>query len=256
MCSFTKKACKFAIKRNAKIFCWSSQKNRWPSAKYLSQTPFFRFRLRASPVVESFLLKLKTTTTCFEHDIFHNNLKDNIKTNLFLQILQVATKIGIYHRLFCGDNFTSKNFNKLSLVESLLIYDGTIVYSPKLYQIPSKMISWGRFEIIAPKILGICQKSVCGGVPIRVAQIKSTAYYRTALQMHSGSAQKGKYILKFWKFQKHLCKTVPFFLTLQPCSPEFLNSAITGSKKNVSFEYSEIVGSLPEKGLKQCHLIN
>ena len=32
---------------------------------------------------------------------------------------QVATKIGIHHRLFCVDNFISKNFKKLSLVESL-----------------------------------------------------------------------------------------------------------------------------------------
>ena len=78
ICSFTWKVCKFAIKRGSKNFSWSSQKNRTPSAKHLSQTPFFRFRLRASPVIESFLLKLKTITTCLEHDIFHNNLKGNI----------------------------------------------------------------------------------------------------------------------------------------------------------------------------------
>ena len=40
-------------------------------------------------------------------------------TSLFLQILQIATKIGVHYRLFCGDNFTSKNFKKLSLVESV-----------------------------------------------------------------------------------------------------------------------------------------
>ena len=39
-------------------------------------------------------------------------------TSLFLLLLQVATKIGIHHRISCGDNFTSKNFKKLSLVES------------------------------------------------------------------------------------------------------------------------------------------
>ena len=33
-------------------------------------------------------------------------------------LLQVATKIGNHHRISCGDNFTSKNFKKLSLVES------------------------------------------------------------------------------------------------------------------------------------------
>ena len=94
-----------------------------------------------------------------------------------------------------------------------------------------------------------CQKNVYGGTPFIVAQITSIAYYQTVLQIHSGCARKGKDILKFRKFQKHLCETVPFFLTLQRCSPEFLTSANTCSNKKVSFEYSEIVGSLPEKGL-------
>ena len=67
--------------------------------------------------------------------------------------------------------------------------------------------------------------------------------------MDSGSAQKGKYILKFQKFQKNLCETFLYFLTLQPCSPEFLTSGKTDSKKNVLFDYSEMVVSLPEKGL-------
>ena len=66
------------------------------------------------------------------------------------------------------------------------------------------MISCGRFETAA-------LKNVCGGVPFRVARITSTAYYRTALQIHSGSAQNLKGILKFQNFQKILCKTVPFF---------------------------------------------
>ena len=63
----------------------------------------------------------------------------------------------------------------------------------------------------APKYLENCEKSICGGVLFRVAQIKSTAYYRTALQIHSGSAQKGKGILKFQNFQKILCEPLPFF---------------------------------------------
>ena len=83
----------------------------------------------------------------------------------------------------------------------------------------------------------------------RVARAQYTAYYGTALQIHSGSARKRKYVLKFRKFQKKLCETVPFYLTLQPCSPEFLTSANTDSKKKFFFEYSEIVESLPEKGL-------
>ena len=114
------------------------------------------------------------------------------------------------------------------------------------------MISCGCCEIAAPKYLENCQENVCGGVPFRVARIMSTAYYRTALQIHSGSAQKKKGILKFQNFQKILCKTAPFFLTLltlQPCNPKFLTSTNAVSKKNFSFEYSELVRSLPEKSL-------
>ena len=83
----------------------------------------------------------------------------------------------------------------------------------------------------------------------RVARIKSTSYYQAAPQIHSGSDQNGKDILKFQKFQKHLCKTVPFFPNATVLSPEFLTSANTDSKKNVSFDCSELVVSLPEKGL-------
>ena len=83
---------------------------------------------------------------------------------------------------------------------------------------------------------------------IRVARLWSTAYYRTALQIHSESAQKGKGVLKFQKFHINICKSVPFFLTLQPCSLEFLTSANPDPKKNVFFEFSERVESLSEKG--------
>ena len=70
-------------------------------------------------MIESFLLKLKTITTCFEHGIFHNKLMES----LFLEILQVATGIRVHHRLFRGDNLIFKNFKKLSLVESLFNYN-------------------------------------------------------------------------------------------------------------------------------------
>ena len=40
----------------------------------------------------SFSLKLKAITTCFEHDIFHMNLRDNIIDKSLLTKLQVATK--------------------------------------------------------------------------------------------------------------------------------------------------------------------
>ena len=82
-------------------------------------------------------------------------------------------------------------------------------------------------------------------------QIQSTAHYWAALQIHSGSAQKVfLYVIKSQKFQKNLFQTVPFSLTLQTSSPEFLTSGNADSKKNAFFGYSEIVGSLPLKGLK------
>ena len=46
---------------------------------------------------------------------------------------------------------------------------------------------------------------------------------------------------KISKIPKSICKTVPFSLTLQPCSPELSISANIDSKKNSSFVYSEIV---------------
>ena len=62
---------------------------------------------------------------------------------------------------------------------------------------------------------------------------------------YCGSIHKEKDILKFQKLQKIICETAPFSLTLQPCIREFLTSENPDYKKNVSFEYSEIVESLP-----------
>ena len=151
--------------------------------------------------------------------------------SLFLQILQVGTKIEIYHRLFCGDNFTSKNFNKLFLVDSLLACTKLRIHQGILKQLGRNFCKIVRKTYVVEFPLG-CANEVY-----------------SLLQIHSGSAQKGKDILKFQKFQKSLCGTIPFSPTLQSCSPEFLSSASTDSKKNVSFDCSEVIASLPEKGL-------
>ena len=105
----------FATQKFSKIFSWSSQNNRTPVVKQLSQTPFFRFRLRANPVIESFLLKLKTITTCFEHDIFHNNLKGNIMVKPILTNIAGCYRNRNWSSTFLWGQFTSKSFNKLSL---------------------------------------------------------------------------------------------------------------------------------------------
>ena len=80
---------------------------------------------------------------------------------------------------------------------------------------------------------------------IGAAQKQSTAYYRTELQTRSGSIQKEKDVLKFQKFQKNLCVIVPFSLTAQPAGSRISDFSKHTFQENVSFEYSEKVGSLP-----------
>ena len=52
------------------------------------------------------------------HDIFHNNLKSRVYGRIY-SYKYCRLLLRIHHRLFCEDNFTSKNFKKLSLVEPL-----------------------------------------------------------------------------------------------------------------------------------------
>ena len=90
----------YLLKKPGNLLLKEPQKNflkfsRTPSAKRLTQTQFFRFWLW-----------------------FLDNEGQRLWESLFLQILQVATKIGIYQIFFSGNNFTSKNFKELSLVES------------------------------------------------------------------------------------------------------------------------------------------
>ena len=72
-------------------------------------------------MIESFLIKTEDHDYRLEHNIFHNNLKDNLYGLVYsnLQIFQIATNIGNHNRPSGGDNFTSKNFKKFSLVETL-----------------------------------------------------------------------------------------------------------------------------------------
>ena len=78
--SFTKKAWKCIH-----LSMCSDPKNFLEVAKgreRLQQNALVKLRFsnsdRASLLIESFLLKLNTITLCFEHDIFHNNLKDKV----------------------------------------------------------------------------------------------------------------------------------------------------------------------------------
>ena len=117
----------------------------------------------------------------------------------FLTNIARSYKIRIYHRIFFGGGIISPP--KIS--RNYLWWSGflneirTAVYRPELYKTRLHAISLGCFEIAAPKSLENCQKNVWVEFPFnRVSQIQSTAYYRTVLQIHSTSAQKGKNDLK------------------------------------------------------------
>ena len=77
---FTIRVCKIAIKSDSspKYFL---EVTKW--TERLQQNALDKFRLRASLVMESFLLKLKIIAMSFEQDIFHNNLKDNIYWQIY-----------------------------------------------------------------------------------------------------------------------------------------------------------------------------
>ena len=106
-----------------------------------------------------------------------------------------------------------------------------------------RLFSEGVSKQLDQRKLEDIQKNLCCGVPLKY---KST---NTVYQYFSESAQKEKDALKFENSKKIFAKLFLFPLTLQACNPQFLTSAKTDSKKNVFFECSEIVGSLPGKDL-------
>ena len=83
ICSVTNKACNFAIKRDSslKIFLEVTK-----GIDLLQQNTLDKLRFLPAPIRSServLLLNLKTISTCFEHDIFHNNLKNNVYGQVF-----------------------------------------------------------------------------------------------------------------------------------------------------------------------------
>ena len=126
-----------------------------------------------------------------------------------LQILQFATKIRIHHRFFCGDNFTSKNFRELYLVELLFNIKQGYSLQPKtlLSSITYDFMrvfwksSTENFEKLSKKTY----------VAEYVIELHEYSLQPTTGLIHSVSAKKGKDVLKFRKSKKSLCETVPFF---------------------------------------------
>ena len=145
--------------------------------------------------------------------------------SLSLQLLQIANKIRIHHRNFCGDKFTSKKLKKLSLVESVFNIKHEYSLQTKIWKTIRKM-----YVVEFPFNAG--------------ARIQSTAYYWTVLKIHSENAQKGKDVLNFLKFKKNL-SCLSFFL--EPCSPAFWLQQTQTSRKMFPFEWSEISQKFPRK---------
>ena len=166
--------------------------------------------------------------------------------------MQVSTKIGIHPRFFSGDNFTSKNSKGLVPGGVIFKYKTglwcTAQNSTKLHHRWFNEGVWKLWKIDRKKCSRVPFYWSCTNVVYSLLPDCTTDTF------WEFSERKG--VLKSRKFQKNLYESVPFSLTLQPWIPEFLTSANSDSKKNISFEYSEIVGSLLEKGLYWSHLIN
>ena len=106
--------------------------------------------------------------------------RKHLWTNLFLEILQVANKIRIHNRLFCGNNFTSKIFKKLFLVESRFNIRQGCSLQPRTLLNCVTYDFMRVFEIAAIKTLENYQKNVCIKFLFNtVTRLQSTVYYQT-----------------------------------------------------------------------------
>ena len=132
--------------------------------------------------------------------------------SLSLQLLQIANKIRIHHRNFCGDKFTSKKLKKLSLVESVFNIKHEYSLQTKIWKTIRKM-----YVVEFPFNAG--------------ARIQSTAYYWTTKDTFRKCSER-KGCSKLSKIQKKSKLSLFFSRTLQS---SILTSANTDFKKNVSF---------------------
>ena len=82
----------------------------------------------------------------------------------------------------------------------------------------------------------------------KMAELQSTIH---PIQDSSRNALKGKDALKFRKLKKYIFAKLSLFVyRLSPAFQNFLLQQKMRSKKNVSCEFSEILGNLPGKGLQ------
>ena len=181
-----------------------------------------------------FFLRLKTITMCFKLSIFHNNFTGNV-----LEILQVATKIGIRHRLFVvWINPISKKLKKQSLMKSHFDKNtelqSTTKNSSKLHH---RCSHEGALKLLHQKLLKMSRKMCVVEFPFnKIARLHSAAYYQikncTTSDAFPRSAQKRKNVLTFREFQKD----VPF---LKLYRSTFQNSRL---KKNTPRKMFPVLG--------------
>ena len=112
----------------SKRLSWSYQRNITPLAKRLTNTPFFRFQIRAILVIESNFTKIEDHNyRLWRWYLTHTITWKTTSMNKSILTYKYSTLLP-----FGGNNFTSKNFKHLSLVETLFMTQ-TIVCSSELY---------------------------------------------------------------------------------------------------------------------------
>ena len=141
---------------------------------------------------------------CFEHSIFHSDLKDDIYGQevyrLFIEILQAATGTGIHHRLYCG-MISSQKISRNCLCWSYFLIR-SIVYSQELYKLCHIQFYEGILKQLHRKLCKISRKMYLVEflfytiARIRI-QSKDYCQSKNSKQKSEKRAPKGKNALKF-----------------------------------------------------------
>ena len=142
-------------------------------------------------------------------------------------MLQVATRIGIYHKRFFEDNFISISFKKLSLVGLLFNQDTGILPTAWIFtKHYRKCFHEGALKKLHQKLWKYSRKTyVWEFLFDKFARPQSIAHRtrNSTTDTFSWKCLGRKECSNISKTSKSsLCKTTPFSLTLQACSSEFL----------------------------------
>ena len=275
-CRFTEKVCKFAIRKlKTQKFFWEllkelntfsetpltdllreillckspysvqirenkDQKNS-KYGHFLRSDSVFRLRLRASLVIGSFLLKLKTIATCFEYDIFHNNLKDNVYGQVYSwKYCRSLPEEESIVNFFCVRIISSSKISRNCRWWSQSVTDDFMRVFWKLWKISRNTYAVEFSFKTTGRLLP----------EINVHRLKSL------LQIFFFKCSEKKGCSKILQIPKIYLQNCLFLSDVILLQSRISNSTKTDSKKNVSCECSDIVENLPGKGLYRHHFIN